>query len=437
MTRPAYAHELVASGTMPFSSAMIEGGVVGVVAKNIFEVSNLGFAAIYAAPMFANVTSLMWARASRGHRKTPFVVTLMAMLLVLVASVALLPTTGWGATALVGIVVSTRVLMAGMIAVRSTIWRQNYPRSARAQVTSRFVLVASVILAVWPAVVGPILDHNPVWFRYLYPATALLGSVGAMSFFRIRVRGERALLKHEREPHHDDAPRQPSGRPHNAVSVLRHDRFFRGYMFWQFLAGAANMTGSTAFALYVVNTLKDMPMENMQGMLINATLPLGLAVLSMPWWAHRMDALHIARYRILHGLTWIINQSINFVAATVGWLPLMYFAGTTHGLVRGGGILAWQLGHNDFADKRLVPLYMGIHQTLTGVRGAFAPFLGTLLLAGWEPFSLFGKEFRGWNGIGPNVFLITAGLSVVAWCGFVHLSIQMKKAGRDAAEDAG
>ncbi len=54
------------------------------------------------------------------------------------------------------------------------------------------------------------------------------------------------------------------------------------------------------------------------------------------------------------------------------------------GIVNGGGSLAWQLGHNDFAPRDQLSTYMGIHVTLTGVRGAFAPFLGMALYLGWD-----------------------------------------------------
>ncbi len=437
MTRPAYRRELVAAGTVPFGLAMLEGGVVGVVSKTIFEVGNFGFAAIFAAPMFANVTSLFWSRLARGKSKVGVTAALMSAVLLLVASVALLPTSGWGAGALVTTVVFGRVLVAGIITVRSTIWRANYPRALRAQVTGRFVLLASLILAVWPMAVGPLLDRDASLFRVLYPLTALIGAVGVVSFARMRVRGERRLRQEESEPYTADAPLQPNGKPHNAVSVLRHDRTFRWYMVWQFVAGVANMAGTTAFALFVINRLDGVAWENAQGMLLNASLPLGLAVLSMPWWARRLDVLHITRYRVIHGTTWIVNQSLNFVAAFFGWLPLLYLASGTHGLVRGGGMLAWQLGHNDFADRRLVSLYMGIHQTLTGLRGAFAPFLGTLLLAGWDSFELAGYGVGGWGGIGAGVFAVTTGLAFVAWLGFFGLNRKLREEGRDAAVDAG
>ena len=46
--------------------------------------------------------------------------------------------------------------------------------------------------------------------------------------------------------------------------------------------------------------------------------------------------------------------------------------------------MAWQLGHNDFARQDQLAAYMGLHVTLTGLRGSIAPFLGIILYAGWQ-----------------------------------------------------
>jgi len=87
------------------------------------------------------------------------------------------------------------------------------------------------------------------------------------------------------------------------------------------------------------------------------------------------------------------------------------------GIVNGGGNLAWQLGHNDFAPRDQLSTYMGIHVTLTGVRGAFAPFLGMALYLGWD-----AKGYvPGSTGLSAWLFLLSALLGAVAWHGFEKL----------------
>lgn len=439
-TRRVFGRELLTAATMPVAVGMLDGGVVGVLGKTIFDVSNFGFAMISASPMFANLTSLFWARWSRGRKKSSFVGAVMFGLLGLVALVSVLPTDGWGPAALVGIVVLGRCLMAGVVAVRSTIWRLNFPRNVRAKLTGKLMLTATLLMTVVPLAVGPMLDWRPGLFRWIYPVAAAVGVVGVLSFTRIRVRQERQLLRSENNPHADrDTPKRSDGRPHTFVSVLREDHHFRSYMTWQFFAGVANMMGNTAFALFVIEAIKHRSDANTLGMMLNTTVPLAVATLTVPLWSKLLDRMHIARYRIPHGLTWVFGQSSCYVVCLAfvktGRVEWFFLPMILRGVMQGGGMIAWQLGHNDFADKRLAALYMGIHQTLTGVRGAFAPFLGVWLLAGWEGFSWVGGDVPPWEGIGEQVFLITTGFAVVAWLGFWSLSQKLDAAGAGGASD--
>ena len=66
-TRQSYVHELVNALTFPAALAMVEGGVLGVLAKKAFDVSDMLFATIMAAPLFANLTSFFWARLARSR----------------------------------------------------------------------------------------------------------------------------------------------------------------------------------------------------------------------------------------------------------------------------------------------------------------------------------------------------------------------------------
>jgi hypothetical protein len=104
------------------------------------------------------------------------------------------------------------------------------------------------------------------------------------------------------------------------------------------------------------------------------------------------------------------------------WLALGRFLTS---LVNAGGTLAWQLGHNDFAPKERLSAYMGIHVTLTGVRGAVAPFAGMALYLGWDAKG----HVPGSTGLGVWLFVLSALLGVVAWRGFARLLQDMKEAG--------
>ena len=65
-----------ASRKLKMAMAMLESGVISVLAKKMFDVNEFQLATIMAAPIFANLTSFMWAslapRRSRRSRKARF-----------------------------------------------------------------------------------------------------------------------------------------------------------------------------------------------------------------------------------------------------------------------------------------------------------------------------------------------------------------------------
>ena len=84
--------------------------------------------------------------------------------------------------------------------------------------------------------------------------------------------------------------------------------------------------------------------------------------------------------------------------------------------VRAGGVLAWNLGHQHFAKPEQDTEYMSVHVVLTGVRGAFAPYLGVAL---YEILKPSGQE--SW------VFGVAAVLSSVGAIGFLILLHSQKE----------
>jgi len=197
MTRQSYAHELASVMSFPVAVSLIEGTVIGVLAKKAFDVPNLALAVILASPMFAMVTSFVWARLARGRSKVGFLVVLMGAVLVCVAAIALLPRSLVGAWSLAGLMVVTRCLLAGMVTIRSVIWRNNYPRLVRASVAGRLTVVQNLIMAGCPAIGYAFLDVAPWSFRILYPLAAVLGAFGVIAMSRVRMRQGRRLLRCE------------------------------------------------------------------------------------------------------------------------------------------------------------------------------------------------------------------------------------------------
>jgi len=435
ITRQSFAHERVASMTFPVAMAMVEGGVMGVLAQKAFAVPPFLLAAILAAPMFANLTSFLWARLTRGRRKVRTIATLQVLAALCVGAVALLPTGPVGAWLLTGLVIAARCMVAGIVTLRSTVWRMNYPREVRGQVTGRLAQLNTLVLTFAPLLGYPLLDWHSELFRVLYPAAMLVAMIGAGAFSKVRLRGERALLAYENQPRvrpqphgevgsvYEYDPKADPGRGPTFLDVLRRDWRFRRYMIWMFFAGMGNMSGQVALIYYVDKFTAGRPFEYLISVLLTTAIPMGLALVTLPIWAKQLDRMHVARFRVRQSGFWIGCQLGHLAGAITGLLPILIIPRVLQGIAQGGGMLAWNLGHNDFADRRLVALYMGIHVTMTGVRGAMVPFIAVALLSGWRTVELpfVDQAIPAFAGFGPGVFVFSTACACIASLGFLSL----------------
>jgi hypothetical protein len=91
---------------------------------------------------------------------------------------------------------------------------------------------------------------------------------------------------------------------------------------------------------------------------------------------------------------------------------------------------------DDFAKPERAGAYLGVHATLTGVRGAFAPFLGVALYAGVSARELpGGVSLPALPAIGGWMMMLAAALSTVATLGLAALHRRIV-AERSARRDA-
>lgn len=446
MSRQSYRHELVTAMTMPVVLSLVEGSTVGILARKCFNVSDLNFALIMAAPAMANLTSFFWAQAARGRPKVAAIVLQQLLLLACVAGIGLVPTdTAIGGTLLTALILVARCIISGIITLRSIVTRHNYSRRHRAKVTGRLVLLATVILTIAPPAFYSLFDWRPEAFRIAYPASTLVALIGVLSFSRVRLRRERELLRFERQPNVTPVPHGVPGPiyeydPQQATptffSVLRNDVLFRRYMLFQFLLGGGAMMSEAVVIYSVADMTTVVKRPYLTSIAITSTIPSLLAIACMPFWARYLDRVHITRYRTIHS-GWVLLSCLGaWWGIQRGSLFWVAIARVASGIFRGGGTLAWMLGHNDFADRRLVSLYMGIHVTLTGLRGAIFPLVGIALFKGWSARPL-GLPIPAFEGVGNRVLLLAAAMAAVAGVGmgWVHHTM-VQKPGKRADHDA-
>lgn len=379
MARANYRREAASAFFIPFALAATEGSIVSVLVRLSFEgrvnplLLNLAVGVLAAAPAMANIFSFAWVRASHGVRKIPFINGLQIGVLALVLAIALAPTNGPGLVVTTLAVVAARMCWSGLITIRSTVWRYNYPRDLRARITGKFATIQVLMIALLSLGLGQAMDANEIAFRVLLPVGVVLAGVGVWQYSRVRMRGEATLLRGERT---GEAARAASLNPWSIVRTLREDRPFGRFMAAQFLLGTGNMMSMAPLVLIL---REDFGLGYLGSLLITASIPMAVMPLAIPFWARLLDHTHIVRFRTIHSWAFLVSLGLILVGILLDAPWLLFLGAIAKGVAFGGGVLAWNLGHLDFAPAGRESQYMGVHVTLTGVRGALAPMIGVTI----------------------------------------------------------
>ena len=410
LARTSFRWEKLTECAFPITLVLLEGGVVGVIAAKVYQVSPLTLAIISAAPMFANLSSFAWNRVASGRPKVSLACLLQVGILLCVLAVAIAPINDTGAVVLVASMIISRILVAGLVTIRSVIWSLNYARSKRAQATGQLQMIASLVTVIIASAVGPFLDRYPDGMPWLYAVGVLAGLIGIAFLRRVTVIGEAEHLQKESEA---SSQRRQSV---SFVRILRNDRRFAKYQMSMFAAGFGNMLIEAPLIFLIT---RELAASYATSIALTMVIPFTISLVSLPLWARYLDRVHVAQFRARQSLLWVVALILTMLGAVLGSILWLAISRVVMGIARGGGSLAWQLGHNDFAKPDQLSAYMGIHVTLTGVRGAIAPLLGMLLYS----------NLGGISGAGAWVFALAAFICGLSGLGFNHLYRQMKSDG--------
>jgi MFS family permease len=399
--------------SMPVAIGLMEGGFAAVVAAKAFDAPPWIIAVVSAAPMFGNLSSLLWSRLAAGRPKVPLVLSLQVLIVICVAAIAASPRSNVGLAMLLVAVVLSRLVIAGIVTLRSVIWSLNYERSSRARATGRLQAITSLMFVLVMGIGAMVMDAHPESFRVLYAVGVLCGCLGVWAYSGVVVRGERRQRVRERRNERD-----ASGRS-GFLGILRTDKLYARYQAHQFIAGFASMMIEPPL-VYLVS--KQIGASYFQSIGIVMLIPFVLYLATIQLWARWLDRIHVAEFRAKQNALWVAGYLVMAWGALTLSLVWLAVGRILAGVVGAGGSLAWQLGHNDFAPKEQLSAYMAVHVTLTGLRGAIAPFLGMALYLGWGG----GSWLPAFRGMGGWLFVLAAFGMVVAWRGFhrLHKDIQ-------------
>jgi hypothetical protein len=224
----------------------IESSMASVVASKTFSASALLTTVVFATPVLAYLLNIMWGVVIRGRRRVHVFVVLGSGALLVVGSIALTPAVWkpWGGYIFAVQVGLAHVFMSGLVTLRTTMWKANYPQTHRAQIAGRLYTVSIMLSLLTTAVLSALFDRNPEYYRFVYPLVALLGFVSLGFVGRMHVRGEKGEARRFRA--RVAANQTGVGRLglvtglQEVVGIMWRDRYFGKYMLAQFLLGSAN-----------------------------------------------------------------------------------------------------------------------------------------------------------------------------------------------------
>ena len=418
-----FRREILPWGLLGTALGLVEGATAAVLVKQHFAGVvpvfwlNLAVALVSGAPAFSNVVSFVWANVAHGRARVQLMVALQAAFALLVGCVSFASRAAGGLVVTVLSIVAARMLWAGVLTVRAAIWSANYPRNVLARITGRLVIVNSIAVAISAALVGWALEARAVDARWLYGGGALAGLLGAWLYRAMRVRREFRLLAAE-------AASAAGGEPFSLRmfrQILRDDPAYREYMLWMGIFGGGTLMLTAQLVLLFSEQLH-LTSATQIGLL--AVVPLLTQPVFLPWWARLFDGSHVVRYRSRQGWAIVLASAAMCAGVFSRALPLLWLGAVLLGAAQAGANLGWNLGHNDFASLGRAQHYMGVHVTLTGLRGGLAPPAGVLVYMGLESWR---------HGAGEFALLLPLAMTAAGALGFNRMQRELARAENERA----
>lgn len=364
--------EMSTWASLAFALALLEGGVIGILIKNGFEgqvaewLLNLSVAIATGAPFYSNLISFIWVKLSHGRDKARLVSNLALVCCSCAFAISFVPFTQIGLVYLLTLLIIARVCWSGIMTIRSTIWRANYPRHIRGKVTAKLATLAALLMSVAAITTGWVLDWRFEAFQWLYICFSVISLIGAFRYRYLSVRHQQKALSREQATGHNISFAQ-------MFVLLKDNKPFGRYMLSMFVLGSGNLMFMAPLIVYL-NEYTGLAKSSQ--ILITTAIPLALIPFAVGWWARLLDGNHIFHFRSIHSWGFVIAIAM-FLIAQLSGLEFLFFVGACcYGVAISGGVIGWNLGHNDFVGTASPMEYMAVHVTLTGIRGLFAPLVG-------------------------------------------------------------
>lgn len=326
--------------------------------------TELQIALLVSAPYVANAFSLLWTEDMFGKGRVWYVVWPTAAGRALLFGMFIVVSPFWYTLLIYVYMFVTAIPFPSYAAIMKT----NYPDSLRGRLMS-FVRVGHAILwIIASAGAGFILDLDTSYYRVVFPVAALFGVLSAFRFRHIRVRGEK---------------KERSG----IGGLVQLAAPFRDRSFLRFISAYS------LFELGVLVALPVYPLVLVDEMAIsNATAGIYGSIFSGAWlvgfffWGRILDRLSLKRAMVIF---FIASSSIPLIYLYSRDTVVIGLAQGAAGIVFAAVELVGYVVITRLCTAAETARFTAVHIAIGGIRGASAPFLGTMLYSSFGPSAVF------------------------------------------------
>lgn len=392
------------------------GGIAGsiflfndVLAKKTLHATNFELTILAIIMPMSLLFSVFFSNLMKGRDHRPFlfwsaVLGRLPLLLVLFVSTA---------TPFIIVIFLASLASAVSIPPTNTIYQSNMSEQVRGKAFGVATSIFTLVTLFGSLLVGSILDLWEQSYRILYAFSAILGFLSIYYIIKIRVR-------HESHAPDEEKGEEPNGelmasyyisewvlKPiRNTTRLLREHPKFALFERNFFMYGFAFLMLQPVLPVYLVEVVK---LNYTQVSLAKGIFFYSSFILLSPLLGILLDKVKpFMHCSIILFILATFPFSLIFIKSPIA----IYLAYFVFGIGMAGINIVWTLGSLHFAGKGEAAEFMGVHVTLTGLRGLLAPLWGYILLTFFGMNAAFSVSCATFLIASLLMFLMTTNLKI-------------------------
>jgi MFS family permease len=287
----------------------------------------------------------------------------------------------------------------------SSIMRSNYTDVCRGRAMGHIRVMAQAVAALCAAAAGAFLQVSPEGYRILFPIAAVAGALSSLLFRKVRPRKRIEAMPRPEEP--KEGFRQ-------SLALMGQDKRFLVFMAIYFVIGFPD---KLMIPLEPIRLVDELGAGYGAAGFVLGTIPLTAAILG--YFLYSRFANRVDPFLLLVATAFL--SSVRFLGFALARVPAHLIPGSfLNGVANAGWDLLPLFTILLFADRTRLGLYMGLHNTLVGLRGLMGPAMGTWLYAG------LGMRIKDIYWIAFAIEAAGTALLVVFWASSMRSGISEK-----------